>query len=137
MRKPQMEMLRFLAVSVVGVILDIAVAYTLAAVFGLPLWLAAATGFLVAAGGNYLLHELWTFRREDSGLSGRRGINYLGVSVVVLLVRLAVVAALETVLGADWPLFILIAGAGVSFFANLALSKFLVFADPSSEKSQT
>ncbi len=132
-----MEILRFFGVSVLGVVIDLAIAWSAAQLLGLPLWLAAAIGFALAAGGNYALHERWTFRREGAALSRRRGVQYLAVSVVTLLTRLAVVIALERALGGDWPLAILIAGAGVSFFVNFFLSKFLVFAGPDPKRTQS
>ena len=52
-----MEAARFLAVAVAGLILDLAVAWSAARYLGLPLWLAAALGFAVAAAMNYALHE--------------------------------------------------------------------------------
>lgn len=131
-----MEMIRFLAVSVLGVLVDICIAWTLAQTLDLPLWICAAVGFAVAALGNYALHEIWTFRREDVGLSRRRGAHYLGAAVATLLVRLAVVATLEHMLGTGWALAILIAGAGLSFFVNFALSKFLVFNEPDTGKTR-
>ncbi|KAA8606145.1 hypothetical protein AL036_15860 [Salipiger aestuarii] len=132
-----MEILRFFSVSVLGVVADLAIAWTAAQLFGLPLWLGATIGFTAAAAGNYALHERWTFRRDAAGLSRRRGLQYLAVSVATLLTRLAVVIALERTLGGAWPLAILIAGAGVSFLVNFFLSKFLVFAGPDSKRTQS
>ncbi|MAM75984.1 GtrA family protein [uncultured Tistrella sp.] len=132
-----MEILRFFSVSVVGVVIDLGIAWAAAQLLGLPLWASAAIGFILAAGGNYVLHEHWTFRREETGLSRRRGVQYFCVSVVTLLVRLAVVVALESMLGDGWPLLILVAGAGVSFFVNFAFSKFLVFAGPDTAKTRS
>ena len=62
-----MDVLRFIVVaSRQAVILDIGIAYVLARGFGIPLWLAATAGFVVAALVNYVLHELWTFGSADS-----------------------------------------------------------------------
>ena len=57
-----MEFPRFLTVAVAGVIVDIALSWALATQAGVPLWIAAACGFLTAAAMNYAFHELWTFR---------------------------------------------------------------------------
>ncbi len=49
-------MVRFFLVSVAGLAVDIGIAFSIATLLGAPLWIAAATGFLVAACGNYILH---------------------------------------------------------------------------------
>lgn len=118
---------RFLAVAVGGLVLDLAVAWSAARLVGLPLWLAAALGFLVAAAVNYALHELWTFRRAGRRLSAGRALRYAAVLGVTLSARVASVAALAMLFAADHALAILIAGAGVSFCVNYALSKHFVF----------
>ena len=123
-----MEALRFLMVSAAGVVLDLAISFSTAELFGLPLWIAAAIGFLVAAAANYVAHELWTFRSGAYQLSARRGVQYVGVSALTLLSRLVVVAWLSSWIERDYALAILICGAGVSFFVNFTISKFLVFA---------
>ncbi|WP_136637808.1 GtrA family protein [Pseudooceanicola onchidii] len=132
-----MELIRFFIVSLVGVLIDIGIAWFLSVTLALPLWFCAAIGFTLAAVSNYALHESWTFRQQNAKLSGRRGVQYFGAALTTLLMRLAVVAALERTLGPDWSLAILIVGAGVSFFVNFALSKFLVFAGTASGKSES
>lgn len=123
-----MEIIRFFFVSIGGVVVDIAFAYAVASLLGAPLWLAAAVGFIVAAFGNYILHEAWTFRQEEPhNLSSRRALYYLFSSGVTLLSRLAVVAWLCTWISQDYALAILFGGAAMSFFVNYFISKFLVF----------
>ena len=89
------EALRFFAVSVAGLVLDLAVAWSAARLFGLPLWLAAATGFAVAAAMNYALHELWTFRAGARQLSAGRALRYGAALAATLAGRVAAVALLE------------------------------------------
>ncbi len=121
------ELLRFFAVTVLGVVLDIAVAYGLHTLFGWPLWLAAACGFVLAAGANYMVHQTWTFRAGARRLSLGRAARYGAVALATLLARLAAVAAIVPFAGPDLALGVLIAGAGVSFAVNFALSKLFVF----------
>lgn len=121
------ELTRFFFVSVGGVVIDIAIAYAIATMLGAPLGIAAATGFLVAAFGNYVLHETWTFRRETSRLSSKRALYYIVTSGVILSSRLVVVAGLSAWISRDHTLVILIGGASVTFFVNYVISKFLVF----------
>lgn len=126
------ELLRFLVVTVLGVILDLAIAFGLHTGAGMPLWLAAAIGFTLAAGANYVIHQTWSFR--SGPLSLRRAGLYALVALVTLAVRVAIVAVLERALAGAWPLAILVAGAGGSFCVNFVLSKRVVFA-PGEERA--
>jgi putative flippase GtrA len=118
------ELLRFFAVTVLGVVIDLALAFALHTGLGVPLWLAAAIGFTLAASANYVIHQTWSFQSGPRNLSARRAGLYALVALATLAVRVAIVVLLD---GA-FPLAILIAGAGGSFFVNFALSKFVVFA---------
>ena len=122
------ELARFFAVTVLGVILDLAIAFALHHWTGVPLWLAAATGFTLAAAANYVIHQTWSFGGGRGSLSARRAALYGGVALVTLAVRVGIVALLERMWPGAWPLAILVAGAGGSFFVNFGLSKFVVFA---------
>ena len=122
-----MEAARFFAVAVAGLVLDLAVAWCAARFLGLPLWLAAAVGFVVASAMNYALHELWTFRKGARRLSAGRALRYAVGLAVTLTARVVAVAALAAALGDDWVLSVLLAGAGVSFGVNFLISKYFVF----------
>jgi len=128
------EMLRFFIVTVLGVVLDIAIAYGLHELAGLPLALAAVIGFMCAASANYILHQLWSFQSSSGRLSASRAAKYGLVAGLTLVARVSVVAMLAAYFAGQYVLSILICGAGVSFFVNFALSKFFVFADPPSEE---
>jgi putative flippase GtrA len=120
------ELARFFAVTVLGVILDVAIAFALHHWAGAPLWLAAAIGFSLAASANYVIHQTWSFR--SGPLSARRAALYGAVALVTLTVRVGIVALLARALPGAWPLAILVAGAGGSFGVNFVLSKWIVFA---------
>lgn len=120
------ELLRFFAVTVLGVILDLAIALALHQWAGVPLWLAAATGFALAAAANYVIHQTWSFR--SGPLSLKRAGLYALVALATLAVRVGIVAQLDRLLPGAWPLAILVAGAGGSFGVNFVLSKWVVFA---------
>ena len=126
------ELVRFLAVTVLGVILDLAIAFALHQWAGVPLWLAAAAGFCIAAGANYVIHQTWSFR--SGPLSVKRAGLYAVVALVTLAVRVAIVALLDRAQPGAWPLAVLVAGAGGSFCVNFVLSKWIVFA-PEGERS--
>lgn len=121
------EASRFLIVSVAGLVLDIAVAWCTARLLDLPLWLASASGFAVVATANYAAHELWTFRDGARRLSGGRALRYSAALGATLGARVATVAALVALVGDAHPLPMLLAGAGVSFVVNYAISKYFVF----------
>lgn len=129
-----MEALRFFAVSLSGVIVDLAISLFAAKVLDLPLWISAMVGFATAATLNYTAHELWTFRGGERQLSSLRGAQYIMSSTVVLGSRLIVVAWLGNLTEKDNALFILICGAGVSFVVNFFISKYLVFSNTSGTK---
>lgn len=124
------EMLRFFTVTVLGVVVDIAIAYALHEFAGVPLALAALIGFVCAASANYVLHQVWSFGAGMRSLSGARAAKYAVVAGLTLLVRVSVVGLLDMWLAGAFALLILICGAGVSFFVNFALSKLFVFAKP-------
>lgn len=122
------ELLRFFIVTVLGVVIDLAIAFALHTGLGVPLWLAAAIGFTLAASANYVIHQTWSFQSGPRNLSARRAGLYALVALATLAVRVAIVVLLDRALAGAYPLAILIAGAGGSFFVNFALSKFVVFA---------
>ncbi|MCR9179947.1 MAG: GtrA family protein [Erythrobacteraceae bacterium] len=122
------ELARFFVVTVLGVVIDLAIAFALHTGLGLPLWLAAAIGFTLAASANYVIHQTWSFQHGPRRLSARRAGLYGAVALATLAVRVAIVALLDRGLAGAYPLAILIAGAGGSFFVNFGLSKFVVFA---------
>lgn len=130
-----MQPVRFLLVSVVGVVLDIALGWYLAARLGLPLWLAGALGFATAALVNYLLHETWTFwggrTRRSLGRFGR----YLMSLALTAAVRLAAILGFEWVLGAErGALAVLLPSVALSFCASFLLARSWVFAEPADQR---
>lgn len=122
-----MEATRFLTVAVVGLIVDLTVAWSAARFLNMPLWLATVAGFAVAAALNYALHELWTFRAGARRLSAGRALRYGVALAATLSARVATVAMLAAILGNTFALPVLVAGAGVSFCVNYMISKHFVF----------
>ena len=128
------EMLRFFIVTVLGVVLDIAIAYALYELAGVPLALATVIGFVCAASANYVLHQIWSFGGGSRSLSVQRAAKYGLVAGLTLVVRVSVVALLDMWLPGAFALLILVCAAGVSFFVNFALSKLFVFAAPTAQE---
>ena len=93
--------------------------------------------FSVAACGNCILHEVWTFRHETSRLSSKLTLYYFINSGVTLSCLLVVIAGLSAWISLDHTLVILIGGAAVSFFVNHIISKFLVFSERAENKGHS
>lgn len=133
----KLEWLRFTLVAVLGLVVDVSVAWSFAAIIGTPLVLAAAIGFAVGAGCNYVCHELWTFRSGRRQLSIRRAALYLASLGFTLATRLAMVAILEWLLpGPGQDLAILLLATVVSFCVSYVTGKFLVFRSSSSDHAE-
>lgn len=127
------EMMRFAAVIVAGLAVDLTTAFAVAAAVGTPVAVGAAAGFLVGALFNYVCHELWTFREEGRSLSPNRASLYLISAVLVLCVRVLVASALSPWAASPSSRFaVLIVAAGVSFVMNYLLSRFMVYRRASS-----
>lgn len=122
------EFLRFAAVTVVGLIIDISIAWALSEMLLFNLVFAAAAGFATGAAFNFLLHELWTFRRAERQLSARRMLRYCGALGATLTTRLGVVYGLSQILGAGPSnLVVLLLATVLSFSVNYLVSKLFVF----------
>ncbi len=129
-----MQPVRFLAVSGVGVVLDIGLGWSLAAGLGLPLWLAGALGFMAAALLNYLLHEAWTFWGGQNRRSFGRFGRYLLSLGLTAAVRLVAILGFERMLGAgQGALAVLLPSVALSFCASFLLARSWVFAEPADQ----
>lgn len=125
---PSREILRFAAVVVAGLAVDLTTAFTTATALGLPVATGAAAGFFVGALFNYVCHELWTFREAGRALSPQRASLYLISAVLILGVRILVASTLSPWATSPASRFaVLIAAAGASFVLNYLLSRFLVY----------
>ncbi len=115
---------RYLAVVILGFVVDLAVTLTLNRMLGLPLTPSAGVGFGLALGLNYLLFEFWVFRRAERGLSaGRLGATVVS-SLIALSGRLIVVEGLSRLIGTESTLRaigIVLAGALASMTINYLL----------------
>ncbi|GAB5467480.1 MAG: hypothetical protein Kilf2KO_05100 [Rhodospirillales bacterium] len=127
-RRIPAEWWRFLAVSIVGLVVDLGTALFLRSL-GVNLFVAASLGFAVAVFVNFHLHGRWTFAgRTDT--SARRLIKFYVTSLITILVRLA---ALKLLMLMSLPVLfyrdaeLLVLATGVSLVANFLLSKYLVF----------
>lgn len=121
------ESVRFLAVATLGLILDLALAWSVAHFLALPLWLAALAGFMMAAVANYVLHEVWTFQNGARKISAWRSVLYVCGLTVAAVSRLAAVLILTAIIPSAPALFILAMAASASFAVSFLVSKHFVF----------
>jgi putative flippase GtrA len=129
-RQLMRELARFGMVTLLGLIVDLAVAIVLTRVAGLPLWLAAAVGFVSGAICNYIIHELWTFTHGARRLSNLRALRYILVVTVSFFARIGTVFLLQGLFSSEnAELPILICAVGVSFLLNYVSSRRWVFSN--------
>jgi putative flippase GtrA len=118
---------KFLAVTVLGAIIDVSVTLALQAALEPPLALTAAGGVLAGAVFNYFAHEYWTFGRGGR-FSFRRASAFFGTVMVTLLLRMAVVSVLASIfIQRVSDTILLLAAFGVSFVVSFLLARFVVF----------
>lgn len=120
------QIFRFGFVAVIGLGVDIGVAWVLVKSLNRPLFMAAIAGFLCGAVLNYGLHELWTFQNSSKRLSVKRLLKYLLGLWFVLAVRLSGISALSLLFPSHaFP--ILLVAIALSFCVNYIVSRSLIF----------
>jgi putative flippase GtrA len=131
------EFWRFFNVSAAGIVIDLAIAWSLAELAGLDLVLSAAIGFGFSAVFSYMLHETWTFQGERTRpRPASRALKYAGVVGLTLAVRLGVVALLERLPWlAKQSLTILVIAVSLSFSTHYIASKLMVFRSVARDKT--
>lgn len=128
-----MQFLRFLAVSVLGVGVDLGASW-LFATLGAPLWLAASLGFGLAALLNYLLHLRWTFQTNATPAQATRYAAGLGLTYAT---RIGAVLVIGHMRGPDAPaLWVLVPAVGISFIVSFLANKFLVFQNSTQKRDR-
>ena len=78
----------------------------------------SSIAFLTGGVTNYFLNRIWTFRSSANAL--KQGLQFLGVSVLALLVGLAVAKLAAPIIGTGHRAQVLVTFAGmlVNFFIN-------------------
>jgi putative flippase GtrA len=129
--KPAQQPLRFLVVTVCGLILDLGIAMCLVAA-GLPRPLATGGGLVVAAAFNFVLHRAWTFQSSEARPLRAQLTGYLVGLVLTLLVRIGTLTGLSLAVSRLDDLAALAVAIGVSFVFNFLFLKKLVFRERAS-----
>lgn len=117
------QFIQFAVVGGLGTVTNLVIFYLLVDRGDLgPLW-GACIAFAVAVTQNYILNELWTFRRQhESGLSGQRYGKFVAFSILALGVNLAVLQIL--IMNFDFSLLVIpqavgiLAATGLNFVAS-------------------
>ncbi len=127
MRTELAPLARFFAVSVAGVMLDVALA-TLLVRAGWSLAAAVALSLGITAALLYLVHERWTFAAQTSAFSFKRLGGTLAATGFVYVVRLACLWFTGSVLNFGEALISLqlLFATGLSFVANYLAMRVLV-----------
>jgi putative flippase GtrA len=123
--------LRFLVVTVCGLIVDLGIAVFLAAA-GLPRPVASAGGLVVAAAFNFMLHRAWTFQTQQARPLSSQLIGYLVGLGLTLVVRVGTLTGLSLVIPTLNDLAALTLAIGTSFVFNFLFLKKLVFRERAS-----
>lgn len=123
-----MPKIRYLIVAVSGYVIDLGIASIGVTYFKLPLTAAAALGFFTALTLNYMLHEYWTFSREESKVSLTRAGKTVASSVVTLGFRVLILMLAAPLATTNVAQIALLGfAAGITFVLNYAILRSLVF----------
>lgn len=117
---------RYLAVVVLGLVIDLGLAVLLASA-GLPRAVASITGLVVASASNFFLHRAWTFQSGKERPVGSQLVGYLVGLGLTMLVRMGTLAFVGFALPALGNTFALAMAVGVSFVFNFFFLNRLVF----------
>lgn len=119
----------FFVVAIFGLTIDVGFAWLLSDGFGIPLWLGAASGFLLATYVNFHLNRIWTFGSRGGSRRQASFLIYLLCISVVLGVRLMAVYTLTRLIPPELQAtpIILSLAAGLSFVANFLLVRRYVY----------
>lgn len=119
----------FFVVALLGLVVDVGIAWLLTARLGWPLAFSAVCGFAVATCLNYLMNLRWTFRATGTTCSLSGLAQYFLVVGVSLVVRILAIEILRHLLPDRFQIvpLILVLAAGLSFVVSFILSRRFVF----------
>ncbi|MEL6857794.1 MAG: GtrA family protein [Pseudomonadota bacterium] len=121
--------MRYTAASAAALVLDFALTFTLRGFTSLSLTASAAVSFIIIAVVFYFVHEFWTFRREDKGVSGKRLSQNLLVVGLAFAARIGIIAGLEALHPSGYLFGMIYFCIGVvgSFSINFLVNRYWVF----------
>ncbi len=123
------QFVRFFAVSVVGLVIDLLIVRLTLGLFPVHISVAMLAGFSAGALFNYVAHEFWTFKQDQgANASVGRAASYYLIVLIALGVRVGTASVLEIVFpDPQWLWPIIIVSVGLSFATNFGLTRFVLF----------
>jgi putative flippase GtrA len=119
---------RFLAVGMLGTLIDFSLFAALNLLLGLPALLSNSLAYSAGIINNYLLHRSWTFAQRPRRAAGRQFAQFLGVSLAALALNNLLVLLLAEPFGqlladaslgaAAAKIAAILLGLGWNFLAN-------------------
>jgi putative flippase GtrA len=94
-RVEQTRFLKFMAVGILGAVIDFGVMNLLSKLFGMQLVLAGTISFICAVTSNFLWNRVWTYPDSRSRPLARQLIMFFIVNVAGLAIRLPILRFLE------------------------------------------
>jgi dolichol-phosphate mannosyltransferase len=126
------ELVKFCAVGVIGLVLDLATVIALKETWGLDTRLCAVVGFLVAVSSNFVLNRNYTFARARELPLLFSFATYVGANLAGLAIRMLTIQALIALAGMDGGrsyVFTNFVGIILATLVNFVGAKFFAF-DP-------
>ncbi|MBO0710349.1 MAG: GtrA family protein [Acetobacteraceae bacterium] len=125
-----LQFLKFGTVGTVGFLIDTATVYALRHSTGL--YAAGILAYLLAASANWALNRAWTFRGRGHAAAYRQWLRFVAVNTIGFVANRGTFVALITLvpLCATVPVLAVAAGAIAGMLLNFALSRALVFPEP-------
>jgi putative flippase GtrA len=117
--------LRFCVVGVANTFTCLAIVWSLRDGVGVPVWLASATGYVVATVQSYLVNRAWTFGGGEAAVPvGAQVLRFVALNVATGLLFTALTSLMEPGLGVKLAsLVALVPVTGLSFLG----ARFWVF----------
>lgn len=126
------ELGRFLATAVMGLAIDLGIAWAAIVHLGLPDPVAAAVGLFAGMVFNYVLHLTWTFREAGRRASLGHFLQFAAAVGITLVIRIACLLCMDAFGWQDAlaPPVRLGIAAVASFAASFLLCRYVIFARP-------
>ena len=86
-KKEQTRFLRFMAVGILGAVIDFGTFNLLTTLFGLPLLIAQAISFTLAVISNFIWNRVWTYPDSRSKPIVRQLVQFFVVNIIGLIIR--------------------------------------------------
>jgi putative flippase GtrA len=119
------QAVRFCVVGVANTVTCLAIVWSLRDGGGLPVWLASASGYMVATVQSYVVNRTWTFGGGEAAVPvGTQMVRFVALNVLTGLLFTLLTSLLAPEMGVRWAsLLALVPVTGLSFLG----ARFWVF----------